>query len=256
MTARRRLAKLRGEEINCIFAVDLFNEGLDLPQVDTILLLRPTQSATIFLQQLGRGLRRAEGKAVLTVLDFIGQQRREFRFDLQLPGADRNYGRGAGKAVEDEFPYLPSGSQIVLDRVAQKVVLDNIKAQLRFNRKQLGADVRSYAEVLLEDYLRESGRDVTRGVSEDRGLLDLADPRGRADRRVSPPVLHREGRSVFEEQLVLKKMTALLHVDDPERAEAYTRWCRRMRRPTRTLEIGRRSCPDAVLYAVARRRRI
>jgi superfamily II DNA or RNA helicase len=48
-------------EINCIFAVDLFNEGLDLPQVNTVLLLRLTQSATIFLQQLGRGLRRAEG---------------------------------------------------------------------------------------------------------------------------------------------------------------------------------------------------
>ena len=96
-------------EINCIFAVDLFNEGLDLPQVDTILLLRPTQSATIFLQQLGRGLRRAEGKAVLTVMDFIGQQRREFRFDLRYR-ALTGYGRKElEKAVEDEFPYLPSG---------------------------------------------------------------------------------------------------------------------------------------------------
>lgn len=58
------LQQLRERRINCIFAVDLFNEGLDLPEVDTILLLRPTQSATIFLQQLGRGLRRADDKAV------------------------------------------------------------------------------------------------------------------------------------------------------------------------------------------------
>ncbi|MEV7636613.1 helicase-related protein [Pseudarthrobacter enclensis] len=86
------LKRLAAREINCIFAVDLFNEGLDLPQVDTILMLRPTQSATIFLQQLGRGLRRAEGKAVLTVLDFIGQQRREFRFDLRYR-ALTGYGR-------------------------------------------------------------------------------------------------------------------------------------------------------------------
>ncbi len=56
----------------CLFTVDLYNEGVDLPFVDTVLFLRPTQSATIFLQQLGRGLRRAQDKAVLTVLDFIG----------------------------------------------------------------------------------------------------------------------------------------------------------------------------------------
>ncbi|SFT96467.1 helicase-related protein [Arthrobacter sp. ov118] len=77
------LKRLAAREISCISAVDLFNEGLDLPQVDTILMLRPTQSATIFLQQLGRGLRREESKAVLTVMDFIGQQHREFRFDLR-----------------------------------------------------------------------------------------------------------------------------------------------------------------------------
>ncbi|MFP5018937.1 helicase-related protein, partial [Paenarthrobacter ureafaciens] len=115
------LARLRNREVNCIFAVDIFNEGLDIPEVDTILMLRPTQSATIFLQQLGRGLRRADDKAVLTVLDFIGQQRREFRFDLRYR-ALTGYGRKQlEKAVEEEFPYLPSGSQIVLDRVAQKV---------------------------------------------------------------------------------------------------------------------------------------
>lgn len=135
------LARLRNRETNCIFAVDIFNEGLDIPEVDTILMLRPTQSATIFLQQLGRGLRRSDDKAVLTVLDFIGQQRREFRFDLRYR-ALTGYGRKQlEKAVDEEFPYLPSGSQIVLDRVAQKVVLDNIKAQLRFNRNQLINDV-------------------------------------------------------------------------------------------------------------------
>lgn len=67
------LDKLRRREVNALFAADLFNEFLDLPEIDTVLLLRPTQSPTVFLQQLGRGLRRAHGKAVLTVLDFIGQ---------------------------------------------------------------------------------------------------------------------------------------------------------------------------------------
>ncbi|WP_205761150.1 DEAD/DEAH box helicase [Arthrobacter mobilis] len=215
------LARLRSKEISCIFAVDLFNEGLDVPEVDTILLLRPTQSSTIFLQQLGRGLRRAEDKAVLTVLDFIGQQRREFRFDPKFRALTGTSRAGLVKQIEDEFPLLPSGCQVILDRVAQQTVLDNIKTQLRFNRKQLVADVRSHAEVLLEDYLRESGRDLTEvyrktgdswtSLIREAGLIETG----------MPSVL-REDRSIFEEQLVLKKMTALLHVDDPERAEVYT----------------------------------
>ena len=70
------LRLLRQREIGALFAVDLFNEGVDVPEIDTVLFLRPTESATVFLQQLGRGLRLADGKDCLTVLDFIGQQHR------------------------------------------------------------------------------------------------------------------------------------------------------------------------------------
>ncbi|MHA7303558.1 DUF3427 domain-containing protein [Pseudarthrobacter sp. MDT1-22] len=226
------LERLRRREINCIFTVDLFNEGLDLPQVDTILLLRPTQSATIFLQQLGRGLRRAEGKAVLTIMDFIGQQRREFRFDLRYR-ALTGYGRKElEKAVEDDFPYLPSGSQIVLDKVAQQVVLDNIKAQLRFNRAQLVRDIASYAETELEAYLERSGNDVKSiyrstkdswtGYLRQAGLID---DRGLSLSK-SPAEDIVEGQLVAnadaDEKKLLGRMAALIHVDDPERAEAYS----------------------------------
>jgi superfamily II DNA or RNA helicase/HKD family nuclease len=76
--------KLRNREVNVLFTVDLFNEGVDIPEADTVLFLRPTESATVFLQQLGRGLRRNSGKHACLVLDFIGNQRREFRFDLKL----------------------------------------------------------------------------------------------------------------------------------------------------------------------------
>ncbi|WP_426773462.1 hypothetical protein, partial [Pseudomonas aeruginosa] len=177
-------------------------------------------------QQLGRVLRRAEGKAVLTALDFIGQQRREFRFDLRYR-ALTGYGRKElEKAVEDDFPYLPSGSQIVLDRVAQKVVLDNIKAQLRFNRAQLVRDISSYAETELEAYLEQSGNDVkaiyrsTRdswtGYLRQAGLIEGYSPletvlRGKI-----------EELSDAEEKKLLGRMAALIHVDDPERAAAYT----------------------------------
>ncbi len=82
---REAIAQLRRGEINAIFTVDIFNEGVDIPEVDTLLLLRPTESATIFLQQLGRGLRWSpeSGKTVLTVLDFIGQAHAEYRFDIR-----------------------------------------------------------------------------------------------------------------------------------------------------------------------------
>jgi superfamily II DNA or RNA helicase len=223
---RKALEQLRQREINCIFTVDLFNEGLDIPQVDTILMLRPTQSATIFLQQLGRGLRRAEDKAVLTVLDFIGQQRREFRFDLRYR-ALTGYGRKQlEKAVEDEFPFLPSGSQIVLDRIAQGVVLENIKSQLRFNRAQLIRDIASYGELDLQTYLEQSGneiKDIYRTTKDSwTGYLRQA----QLIEGFSPLESVLKGQhldlSDTAEKKLLSRMAALIHVDDPERAEAYS----------------------------------
>ena len=105
--------------MNVLFAVDLFNEGLDVPDVDTLLLLRPTQSATVFLQQLGRGLRRTPDKPVLTVLDFIGQQRREFRFDLKYRALTGTTRAALERQIERGFAYLPSGCELVLDAVAR-----------------------------------------------------------------------------------------------------------------------------------------
>ena len=120
---RGACATCRRAECNCLFTVDLFNEGVDLPEVDTVLFLRPTESATVFLQQLGRGLRRTRDKAVLTVLDFVGQHRKEFRFDSRyraLTGATP--ARARARRSSDGFPFLPSGCQIVLDEQAQPIV--------------------------------------------------------------------------------------------------------------------------------------
>lgn len=207
------LRALRNRDVNVLFAVDLFNEGLDVPDVDTILMLRPTQSATVFLQQLGRGLRRAPDKAVLTVLDFIGQHRREFRFDLlyrAITGVSR---RRLLEQVEEGFPYLPSGCALVLDRVAQKIVLDNIRAQVELRRPALVADIRSHGDLSLSEYLRESGRelaDIYRRPKDSWTALrrDAGFP--------TPP-------SMAGELELLKRVRSVLHVDDPERAELYRR---------------------------------
>ncbi|MBP3037455.1 DUF3427 domain-containing protein [Arthrobacter sp. zg-ZUI100] len=218
------LRRLRDGELNCIFAVDVFNEGLDLPEVDTILMLRPTQSSTIFLQQLGRGLRRAKDKAVLTVLDFIGQQRREFRFDNKLHAITGLRRKGLKAAVEAGFPFLPSGSQIVLDRVSQQIIIDSLRDQLRSTRPQLIADIRFHGESVLADFLQKSGRaleDVYRKTGESwTSLIRAAD----LVESVSPASLlsGEDQRSIAEEALLLRRMTTLLCVDDPERAAAYT----------------------------------
>ena len=112
------LRRLRTRDVNVVFAVDLFNEGIDVPEIDTVLFLRPTESATVFLQQLGRGLRQVEGKDCLTVLDFIGQASKQFRFDQRyraLTGASR---AEVKRQVEQGFPLLPAGCSIQLDKVA------------------------------------------------------------------------------------------------------------------------------------------
>lgn len=219
------LRQLRDREINCLFAVDLFNEGLDVPEIDTVMLLRPTQSSTVFLQQLGRGLRRAQGKAVLTVLDFIGQQHRQFRFDLKyraLLGIGR---RQLEREIQDEFPTLPSGCQLVLDRVAQRTVLDGVRAQLRLTRRSLTEDIRSYGTRDLAEYLELSGselRDVYRGTSDSwTGYL-------RAAGQISPDSVFEQiaaavlaGRAEEEEADLLRKVGRFLHIDDVERAVSY-----------------------------------
>ncbi len=121
-------ARLRDRRVNVLFTCDLYNEGVDLPFVDTLLLLRPTQSATLFLQQLGRGLRLHPGKATCLVLDFIGQHREEYRFDAILPaftGIPRGHLRDA---VERGFPYLPAGCALQLDHDARAQVLRSLRA--------------------------------------------------------------------------------------------------------------------------------
>ncbi|MFI6758978.1 DUF3427 domain-containing protein [Micromonospora sp. NPDC050417] len=160
-THRRALIEaFKSGEVRVLFTVDLFNEGVDLPMVDTILMLRPTESATIFLQQLGRGLRLDDNKACLTVLDFIGGQNANFRFDLRwraLTGVSR---RAVETAVREDFPTLPSGCHIELDRVAKEIVLANLRNALPNTNKNLIAELRQLKNVSLAEYLRETGLEV------------------------------------------------------------------------------------------------
>ncbi|MFE1818820.1 DUF3427 domain-containing protein [Streptomyces anulatus] len=205
------LDDLRTGNLQVIFSVDLFNEGLDIPDVDTLLLLRPTSSATVFLQQLGRGLRRTEDKAVLTVLDFIGQHRKEFRFEEQLHALTNLTRNRLLSNVEQDFPQLPSGCQIILESKAKELIIDNIRAQITVNVTQLAREVAAYNEPRLADFLRESGRELKElyrgngnswtGLLRRSKLLEPTSPEG--------------------EVALLKRVSAFLHVDDPLRVAAY-----------------------------------
>jgi superfamily II DNA or RNA helicase len=157
----RALRRLRDREINCLFAVDIFNEGVDVPQIDTVLFLRPTESATVFLQQLGRGLRRVRDKECLTVLDFIGNAHRNFRFDLRyraITGASR---REVEEEIENGFPYLPAGCSIQLDRESSRIVLENLKQSIGSRFVTLVKELRSMTPpVSLQDFLDEATIDL------------------------------------------------------------------------------------------------
>src|SRR5690606_37179497 len=110
-----------------VFSVDLFNEGVDMPLVDTLLMLRPTDSSTVFLQQLGRGLRKAEGKSICTVIDFVGHHHKEFKIYRRFAAILGGTRKQLAEQIAAGFPFLPSGCHMELDPVAAQAVLDNIR---------------------------------------------------------------------------------------------------------------------------------
>lgn len=134
---RKNAAKnLTDGNIKVIFTVDLFNEGVDIPQINTILFLRPTESLTIFLQQLGRGLRISEGKECLTVLDFIGQSNKNYKFADKYRALIGKTKKSVESYVKDGFVSLPKGCFIKLEKQAKEYVLRNIKG-LKNNKDAL-----------------------------------------------------------------------------------------------------------------------
>ena len=115
-------------KVRFIFVVDLYNEGVDIPEINTVLFLRPTESLTVFLQQLGRGLRLSENKECLTVLDFIGQANRKYNFENKFAALLSNTTRSVSREIKDGFISLPKGCYIQLEKKAAKYILDNIRA--------------------------------------------------------------------------------------------------------------------------------
>ena len=208
---RQALDGLRDGVVQILFTVDLFNEGVDIPAVDVVLMLRPTESATVFLQQLGRGLRRHAGKDVLTVLDFVGHARKEFRFDLRyrrLLGRSR---RELESDIRQGFPFLPAGCHLELDAVAKEIVLANIKQAIPGLWKQRVAELRMLGDVDLETFLAESGLELG-----DLYRMCKSGKSWSALRRAAGLPVAAEGP---QERRIAWGVGRLLHLDDQARME-------------------------------------
>jgi superfamily II DNA or RNA helicase/HKD family nuclease len=208
------LSELKAGRIRCVFSVEVLGEGVDVPDVDTVLLLRPTQSATLFTQQLGRGLRRAHGKSNLTVLDLIGQQHREFRFEDRLTAILDPRRGPIAKQVEEDFPFLPAGCTVDSDRQSQEIVLDNFRSAVRRSRwATLVMDLRSEPDgVHLAEFLQTHDHKLQDLYKSGRSWTSL-----RRDAAHTTPV---PSDAVFERQ-TLRAISRLTHVDDPERIDLY-----------------------------------
>jgi superfamily II DNA or RNA helicase/HKD family nuclease len=209
------LARLARGELQAVFSVDVLGEGVDVPEVDTLLLLRPTQSPVLFAQQLGRGLRKAPGKRCCTVLDLIGQHRAEYRFDRRYQALVNPKHGSVREQAERGFPFLPAGSSIQLSRVARERVLAALKA----------AAAGAGAAAMLRDLV--AGRDETLAgflARTERTAAQLYGPKGlswtqlrRRAGLATPP-------AAKGEEAILRRVGELRHVSDPLRVNQWSAW--------------------------------
>ncbi|MBI5830808.1 MAG: DUF3427 domain-containing protein [Armatimonadetes bacterium] len=205
-SARERLVR---REVNFVFVVDLYNEGVDIPEIDTVLFLRPTESLTVFLQQLGRGLRMHADKECLTVLDFIGAHRREFRFAARFRALSNSPTAKLDREIEDGFPHLPSGCAIRLERVAQQRVLSNVRSTLALRRSRVLSELRDLARYL--------GRPpaIREALEHLDTTLDALLRNGAWSRLLSDAGLGPAPEAPDEDQLA-SGLRRLAHIDDPQ----------------------------------------
>ncbi|HIU58395.1 MAG TPA: DUF3427 domain-containing protein [Candidatus Ornithomonoglobus merdipullorum] len=199
-TRKSAKERLVNGELRFIFVVDIYNEGVDIPEVNTVLFLRPTESVTVFLQQLGRGLRISENKDCLTVLDFIGQANKKYNFEDKFAALLSNASKSLSKEIKEGFSSVPKGCYIHLEKLAKEYIYNNIRSS--FDRiSGLTAKVGSFTEdtglkLTLANFLSYYHLDprllykrtsfsrlcVTAGVAEDfneelEGVLTKALPR-------------------------------------------------------------------------------
>jgi superfamily II DNA or RNA helicase/HKD family nuclease len=209
----RAPGRLACGEIAALVTVDLYNEGVDLPDVDTLLLLRPTQSPVLFQQQLGRGLRLAPTKESCLVLDFVGQHRTEFRFDRLLGAITGLNRRELIDAVEHGFSGLPPGCHIRLERQTQQQVLRSLRGIVNTRWDRLANELRAYAgtqgrdPITLSKFLHDQNVEIE-DVYRHNGISGWTSLKRRAGLLA--------GEAPEDEAYLSRRFRDLLHQADPK----------------------------------------
>lgn len=184
------LAKFKRREFNYLFVVDMFNEGVDIPEVDTVLFLRPTESLTIFLQQLGRGLRLHDNKDALTVLDFVGNANASYDFESKFRALIGKTNTTVQKEIENDFVHLPLGCSIILEKKAKEIILNNIRKATSLGKRDLIRRLGNYVNqtelpLTLVNFININNipyqrlylRDTWSGIRAEAGMLKNLDRR-------------------------------------------------------------------------------
>jgi len=167
----------QNERLDYIFTVDVFNEGVDIPKVNQIVMLRPTQSAIVFVQQLGRGLRKHKDKDYLTVIDFIGNYQNNYLVPVALYG-DNSYNKDVlRKLITSESRFIPGCSTVNFERIAKEAILQSIDAK----NMQLAKDLKRDYELLkfklgkiptMVDFLADRSRDPYSFVKKEKSYYN------------------------------------------------------------------------------------
>lgn len=162
-----RLRSFREGNLKFLFTVDVLSEGVDVPEINLVMFLRPTESLTVFLQQLGRGLRHAPGKDCLTVLDFVGQTHRKYRVDTRFTALLSRRRQRLDREIENDFPHLPPGCSIQLERVARELVLSRIRSVLQ--------DLKNFIPEVIQTWDQHINKPLTFGnFVEETGLSPIS----------------------------------------------------------------------------------
>jgi hypothetical protein len=212
------VARLQAGALQVVCTVNLFNEGIDIPAVNTLFMLRPTRSPVVFQQQIGRGLRLDEGKTCCLVLDYVGLYNADYRFDVlyrSLTGLSR---KQLGDSVEKGFGLLPPGCHIQLDKVARERVLANLRQSLQINALKLLGEVLAWAAgrsgpLRLADFLRDQMIEVGELYENKRSWQGLLRAAGLPHADLGP-----------DDDKLLHRLAWLLHVDDPRLLRAWIDW--------------------------------
>jgi superfamily II DNA or RNA helicase/HKD family nuclease len=210
----RAKGDLTSGRVQVLCVVDLFNEGVDIPDVNTLFLFRPTESATVFLQQLGRGLRRTRNKDILTVLDVTGRQHPSFRFDRHLRELLGHSPRELREFLETSHGRLPSGCVVQFDERAQADILERVRRAVPSNLDGIRALLESHRDACwdLATFLHETEVDPLDLYRSNRSWTSL-----RADVGLAHLPTDEAERDA------LRNVQKLLHVSDTHRLAAWRR---------------------------------